>query len=141
MPAQVSFVVESAAWQPNVATSQAWAMDCANDVLPVLGGPRKQRTAPMPRGFPLRATRYSMTRALASSSPGCPASNTCRMRFRSIAASLRFVHGRFSSHSIHGLVRKELLFESADSRARSVSIAARTASDSVSAEPSPRTPG
>ena len=53
------------------------------------------------------------------------------MRFRSIAASLRLVHGRFSSHSIHGLVRKELLFESSDSRARSVSMAARTAGQRV----------
>ena len=116
-------------------------MDWANDVLPTPGGPRKQRTAPVPRGFRLRAARYSMTRALASSSPACPASSTRRMRFRSIAASLRFVHGRFSSHSIHGLVRDELLLESADSRARSVSMAARTASGSGSAAPSPRNAG
>ena len=82
-----------------------------------------------------------MTRAFASSSPACPASSTHRMRFRSISASLRFVHGRFSSHSIHGLVREELLFESSDSRARSVSMAARTARGSGSAESSPRNAG
>ena len=36
-------------------------MDCANDVLPTPGGPRKHRTAPVPRGFRFRAAKYSMT--------------------------------------------------------------------------------
>ena len=119
----------------------AWAMDCASEVFPTPGGPRKQRTAPVPLGLRLRAAKHSMTPAFASLSPACRASSTRRMRFRSIAASLRFVHGRFSSHSIQGLGREALLLVSEEFRTRSASMASRTAKGNGSTEPTPRSAG